>query len=127
MLKNLSINMFEERESDIIDKKQKVKTSFRQIWSVLHTTASYLPSRLSEEEESNYRAFVEATLYFGSKKNEEWKKMIEEAKNFVRLDFSSRDSSVLSLCHFHNKINWELGKEQQVCNIETLNATWGHH
>lgn len=127
MLKNLNINMFEEKEADVIDKKQKVKTSFRQIWSVLHTTAAYLPNRLSEDEESTFRAFVEATLHFGSKRNAEWKNVIDEAKNFVRLDFSSRDSSTISLCFLHNKVSWELGKEQHPCNIEALNSIWGHH
>ena len=120
--------MFKTRQSDLVDLNQKHKTSGRQIWTVLHTYAAYLPQKLSNNEQILFKNFTKSIFHFATKNNEIWKETVKKADekiNLDKLDFSSRDQIMINICHYHNKINWEIGKEQFPCNIEALNELWG--
>lgn len=111
------------KQNDLIDKSQKIKTSGRQAWTVLHTYSAYLPDVLSTEEENSFRKFFESVVYFSTKKHSDWKLNIEKIN--VNIDFSTRESSMMSLCHYHNMINWDLNKDQFFCDINKLTEIYG--
>ncbi len=118
-------NILSVKQNDLIDKKQKQKTSGRQAWSVLHTFAAYLPDNISEDDQISFKNFFDSIIYYSSKTSAEWILNVENAKKNIHMDFTTRDSTCLSICHFHNYINWSLGKEQFPCSINNLNEIWG--
>ena len=116
-------NITSIKQNDLLDKSQKISTSGRQAWTVLHTYSAYLPDKLSFEEEDTFRKFFESVIHFSTKKHNKWK--VNSDKIDIKMDFSTRENAMLSLCHYHNQINWELNKDQFFCDINKLTEVYG--
>lgn len=108
----------------LIDKSQVLRFSGRQSWIMLHTYAAFLPDKLNNEEKQTFSDFFYSIIHF-SNKNQEWISNTNKVLNESSLDFSTRDSARLSICHFHNKINWNIGKDQYPCTIKDLSQLYG--
>ena len=125
-IKETVSSFLEVKQNDLIDKQQKKFSSIRQTWNVLHTFAAYLPDKLNNKEEKAFNDFFHSVIYFTSKSDENWKEIVERELNTTKFDFTGRDSASISLCHFHNKINFRLNKEQFPCTLKEIDEVWGH-
>lgn len=86
----------------------------RSTWTFLHTTAAYLPERLSSEEARHTSALVEAVAALYPCRN-----CAEHMSAYLEsnpLDTSSRASVSAWLCKFHNEVNEMLGKDRFDCD-----------
>lgn len=121
----LNFKLFEPDFTSVFDNRQKIEVSGRQAWNLLHTTAAYLPSKLSSEEQIAYKSFVDSILFFTVKNKAEWKDSLIKANEKIHLDFTTRDSACLSMCYLHNEVNLSMKKWQYPCFIDDLNERWG--
>ena len=86
----------------------------RATWTFLHTTAAYLPERLSPNQKRHASTLLEAVAALYPCRN-----CAEHMSSYLEtnpLDTSSRESISKWLCNFHNEVNEILGKEKFNCD-----------
>ena len=91
---------------------------------------------LNKTQEKEFKSYVESIVYFANKKNDyvDFDKFYNTSKAKYKFDYSSRESTSLSLCHFHNYINYTNkdnnhnyeSKDQFPCIMEYLEERWGN-
>lgn len=86
----------------------------RSTWTFLHTTAAYLPQKLSESQSRHFELLVGAVAaLYPCRGCAEHMSAYLEANPF---DASSKASISQWLCRFHNEVNQMLGKPEFDCN-----------
>lgn len=114
-------------KSDLLDNKQTLNSHGKDIWTLLHTSAIYLPDKLSEEDSKDFKNYVEGVLYFSTKFDKKW---LNNTKEFVLnnpLNFQSREDASVWLCHFHNHINLLTEKDLFECKVSRIAKRWGNY
>ena len=92
----------------------------RATWTFLHTTAAYLPERLSSQQAKHAASLLEAVAALYPCRN-----CAEHMSAYLEahpLDTSIRQSLSAWLCNFHNEVNEMLGKEKFDC--ERVQERW---
>lgn len=117
---------FDKKPKDEIDHKFRLKSHFKDFWTVLHVSSVYLPSSLSQEEQKDYNNFVDGLIHFGTKADpaiHDWALTYQKNNKF---NFSTRDNAALWLCKFHNSYNLLNNKYLFECTIENLTQRYGN-
>ncbi len=113
-------------KAEILDKKSTTRTHGKDIWVLLHTTTVYLPEPMTQEHQTTLHDFIKGILYFSTKFNKTWHSNTLSYLNANPIDTSTRESSMLWVCHYHNHINLLLDKDQFECNKENIAKRWGN-
>jgi hypothetical protein len=113
---------------EIIEPKIRSKLHLKDLWSILHISAIFLPSKNEKEFENAMNNFADGLVEFGS--FTDGAKIIKttyiEYKKNKKLNFSNREKASLSLCHFHNHINLLTEKELFECTMDNISKRWGN-
>ena len=109
-----------------IDKKFRVESHLRDIWTVLHTTSVYLPESLNENEEKDYTQFVEGILQFATKADDELHNYAKLYRSQNKYNFKTRENAALYLCNFHNSYNLVKEKYLFECTVDNLAKRYGN-
>lgn len=124
---NFLPKLADKNAKEEIDKKFRLKTHVKDMWTVLHTSSVYLPTKLSENEEQDYVFFVDGILHFATKCDEKLNIFTREYLNKNKYAFSSRENAANWLCNFHNAYNLNNDKYLFECTIENLTQRYGNY
>jgi hypothetical protein len=118
---------FDKKPKEEIDRKFRLKSHFKDLWTVLHVSSVYLPEKLNEGEENEYKGFVEGLLHFATKADEDTNKWASDYRQSHKYNFSSRENAALWLCKLHNSYNLKNNKYLFECNMENLTQRYGNN
>jgi hypothetical protein len=116
----------QKSKGDVLDAKQKIRIHGKEIWNVLHTFSNFVPENPTREESEAYSAFIEGVLVFGTKFDQNWHNLTLQYITANPLDVTSRDTSMMWVCNFHNFVNVKLEKDLFECTKENLAKRWGN-
>ena len=108
-----------------MEKDYNLKTNRKDIWNYLHTISVYMPEQLNEDQQTKAENLIKGVLYFGSKPEEQFHKTITNYLMLNKMNLQTRTDTMLYLCHLHNEINKQEGKELFLCTKENITRRWG--
>jgi hypothetical protein len=117
----------EKNAKEEIDRKFRLKSHVKDMWTVLHTSSVYLPEKLNEKEEQEYEYFVDGLLHFATKCDESLNLFTKEYIHKNKYNFQSRESAAKWLCTLHNAYNINNDKYLFECSLENLTQRYGNY